>query len=85
MKSPEGVGQLKALTQVSQSSRSDKARRGTHTKNIYIRVSIGSGVGEIPISPNNNMNVRVGPEKTVKVLKKNIVVVIIRPIDTNQE
>ena len=31
------------------------------------------------------MNVRVGPEKTVKVLKKNIVVVFIRPIDTNQE
>ena len=84
MKSPEGVGQLKALTQVSQCSRSNKAGRGTHTKNIYIRISIGSGVSEIPISPNNNMNVRIGPEKTVKVLKKNIIV-IIRPIDANQE
>ena len=84
MKSPEGIGQLKALTQVSQSSRSYKARRGTQTKNIYISISIGSGVSKIPISPNNNMNVRIGPEKTVKVLEKNIIVVI-RPIDANQE
>ena len=84
MKSPEGVGQLKALTQVSQCSRSNKAGRGTHTKNIYISIRIGSGVSKIPISPNNNMNVRIGPEKTVKVLKKNIIV-IIRPIDANQE
>ena len=67
VKSPEGVWKLESGTSISQCSRPNKARRGTHAENVDISISISSWVSQVLVSTYNNIYVQVGLQKAVQI------------------